>query len=85
MNKKFFTLAAGLLLTSAFSTAYAVAEYVGLAESKKGEFVEIKLETSAGKLLQIEDNNELKLANFVAVTDGESWRMLLISSGKSLL
>ena len=69
MNKKFFTLAAGLLLTSAFS-ANAV-DKVSLANSKKGEFVEIKLGSTGSKLLQIEDNNELKSAAFVTVTDGD--------------
>ena len=70
MNKKFFTLTASLLLTSAFS-AYATAEYVSLADSKKGQFVEIKFGSSANKLLQIKDNNELETATFTAVTDAD--------------
>ena len=60
MNKKFFTLAAGLLLTSAFS---ANAAGIELAKSKKGEYVEIKV---SGKNLQIGDKNELGKGTFPA-------------------
>ena len=60
MNKRFFTLAAGLLLTSAFS---ANAASVSLADSKKGEYVEIKV---SGKALQIGDKNELEKGNIPA-------------------
>ena len=42
MNKKFFTLAAGLLLTSAFS-ANAAGDEASLAKSKVGQFVEIRV------------------------------------------
>ena len=56
MNKKFFTLAAGLLLTSAFS-ANADGEN-SLAKSKVGQYVEIKVGRDIA--LQIADDNTLE-------------------------
>ena len=66
MNKKFFTLAAGLLLTSAFT---ANAASVSLANSKKGQYVEIKVGTNA---LQIKSNNELEKAAVADVTTAKT-------------
>ena len=67
MNKKFFTLAAGLLLTSAFS-ANAAGDEASLAKSKVGQYVEIKVGAGA---LQIKSNNELKTEGVVEVNSAE--------------
>ena len=58
MNKKFFTLAAGLLLTSAFS-ANADDGEASLAKSKVGQYVEIQV---GGNYLQIGEKNALETA-----------------------
>lgn len=68
MNKKFFTLAAGLLLTSAFS-ANAAGEEASLAKSKVGQYVEIKVGASA---LQIKSNNELETEDVVTVDNAKA-------------